>query len=97
MVLYLALFWLLVAQFVFPHLVQYDLGVRAVILRSARLVVDNLLVSLVLLLVCGLLTFISFILVIPVILLWFTVISLLQNSIMVELVDSSNGHSKDLE
>ena len=97
MVLYLALFWLLVAQFVFPHLVQYDLGVRAVILRSAGLVVDNLLVSLVLLLVCGLLTFISFILVIPVILLWFTVISLLQNSIMVELVDSSNGHSKDLE
>lgn len=96
--LYLALFWLLVAQFVFPFLVQYDLGVWTIIKRSAMLVVDNLLVSLILLLVCGLLTFISLFLVIPFVILWFTVISLMQNLIMVELLEKySNGHSKEVE
>ena len=57
--LYMALLWLLMLQYVFPFLVQQDISVWLVLKRSAILLFDNLPVSLMLLLVCGLLTFVS--------------------------------------
>ena len=52
-------FWYAVQQFVFPFLVQQDIGIRKVLKRSALLVIDNLLgsvfmivISLVVLVLC---------------------------------------------
>jgi len=95
--LYLVLVWFLVFQYLFPFLVQQDINVRLVLKRSTILMFDNLLVSLMLLLLSGVLTFAAIMLVIPMVILWFTVIGLMQNYVTVELLKKySNGHSHEL-
>ena len=90
------LFWFLIIQFVFPLLVQQDIGVFLAIKRAVLLVADNLLISLLLLIVSGVLTYISFFLVIPFVILWFSMIGLMQNNIMVEILKKyDNSYSKE--
>ncbi|HKM18117.1 MAG: DUF624 domain-containing protein [Firmicutes bacterium] len=96
--LYMALLWVLLLQYAFPFLVQQDINIFLALKRSAMLLFDNLLVSLMLLLLGGFLTFISVMLVIPLIILWFAMISFMQNYVTVELLQKySNDHSKDLD
>jgi hypothetical protein len=59
---------------------------------------DNLLVSLMMLLLSGLLTFVSLMLVIPLVILWFAMISLMQNYVTMELLKKyGSAHSNDLD
>ena len=89
---------MLLLQYAFPFLVQQDINIFLALKRSAMLLFDNLLVSLMLLLLGGFLTFISVMLVIPLIILWFAMISFMQNYVTVELLQKySNDHSKDLD
>ncbi len=94
--LYLALFWLLIIQYIFPFLVQQDISVWLAIKRSVLLIFDNLLASLMLLLFSGLITFASLYTVVPFIILWFSMLSLMQNYIVLDLLKKySNGRSED--
>lgn len=94
--LYAILFWLMVYQFVFPCLIQQKLGVWTTLKQATLLVKDNMLVSLMLLLLSGLLTIMGWYVIFIFVVFWFSVISLLQNYIMVELLkEPGNGHSKE--
>lgn len=84
--LYLVLFWLLLFQFLFPFLVHQNIGVKLLLRRTVVLVLDNLLISLLLLLLSGLITAISIFTIIPMVILWFSVLGIMQNFIMVELL-----------
>ncbi|MGB4471902.1 MAG: hypothetical protein WBJ07_03235, partial [Limnochordia bacterium] len=96
--LYLALVWFLLFQYLFPFLVQQDTSVWLVLKRSTILMFDNLLVSLMMLLLSGLLTFVSLMLVIPLVILWFAMISLMQNYVTMELLKKyGSAHSNDLD
>lgn len=92
--LYFVLFWLLVLQYIFPLLVQQDIGLLLALKRASLLVLDNLLISLMFLILCGIISFISIYLVIPLVIIWFAMIGLMQNYIVVELLKKyDKGHS----
>ena len=77
---------------------QQDTSVWLVLKRSTILMFDNLLVSLMMLLLSGLLTFVSLMLVIPLVILWFAMISLMQNYVTMELLKKyGSAHSNDLD
>lgn len=96
--LYLALVWFLLFQYLFPFLVQQDTSVWLVLKRSTILMFDNLLVSLMMLLLSGLLTFVSLMLAIPLVILWFAMISLMQNYVTMELLKKyGSAHSNNLD
>lgn len=84
--LYFALFWMLMFQYLFPFLVHQNIGLKLLLRRTFVLVMDNLLVSLILLLVSGLITVISIFTLVPLVIIWFSMLGLMQNFIMVELL-----------
>ncbi|NMB38535.1 MAG: hypothetical protein GX994_03050 [Firmicutes bacterium] len=92
----LTLFWFLILQYAFPLLVEQDVGVFLTIKRAVLLAADNLLVSLLLLIASGVLTYVSFFLVIPFVIIWFSMIGLMQNFIVVEILKKYNSsYSKE--
>lgn len=72
------------------------MSVFLTIKRAVLLAADNLLVSLLLLIASGVLTYVSFFLVIPFVIIWFSMIGLMQNFIVVEILKKYNSsYSKE--
>ncbi len=92
----MALFWFLIVQYLFPLLVSQNIGILLLIKRAIFMTLDNLLISLLLVIVSGVITYISVFLVIPFIILWFTMNGLMQHYLMAELFKNyASYHSKD--
>ncbi len=88
--LYLVIFLFMMIQYAFPLLVSRDWGVIAIVKQTATLVLDNVLLSLLILVFNVILTMISFILVIPLVLVWAILIGLIQNYTLLHVVKRFN-------
>lgn len=91
---YFIAFWLLVVQYVFPFLVEQNIGVIQVMKRAVLVAVDNLLVSALLAGAVVFLGVFSILTTAPFLLLFVSLAALIQNFALVETLrkyDSENG------
>ncbi len=91
---YFILFWLLFIQYVFPLLVEQNIGVVRVMKRAVLVAVDNLGMSFMLAGAVALLGVFSVLTTAPFLLLFVSVAALIQNFALVEILkkyDSANG------
>lgn len=79
LLLYLMLFFTMIVQYVFPLLVKQDLGVVKAYKRATLVALDNLLISIVLLIVSIVISFISVYTLVPILIFWFSLLGLLQH------------------
>lgn len=92
--LYLLLFCAIMFQYVFPLLVQQNIGILVIIKRAALLAIDNVLFSVAILLASLIITLISIYTVVPAVIFWLSLIGLLHNLALVQVLtkyDNSNG------
>lgn len=93
--LYVLLFWFIMMQYVFPLLVQQNIGILTIIKRAALLALDNILLSLIILLAGLLITFISVAFVVPFVILWLSLLGLMQHYAFVQvLAKYGDGNGK---
>ena len=93
--LYVLLFWCAMMQYVFPLLVQQNVGILTIIKRAALITLDNILLSLLILLASLVITFVSAFSMVLLVILWLSLIGLLQNFAFVQVLskyDDGNGN-----
>ena len=84
--LYVLLFWFAMMQYVFPLLVQQNVGILTIIKRAALITLDNILLSLLILLASLVITFVSAFSMVLLVILWLSLIGLLQNFAFVQSI-----------
>ncbi len=83
---YFILFWGVVVQFVFPFLIQQDAGLLTILKRSSLVAMDNILVSLILTLVNGVVLIVSVLLAAPILLFATGLTAFVQHFALLELL-----------
>lgn len=92
--LYFIIFWYILIQYIFPLLVQQDIGVITIMKRAALLAMDNMLFSIFMALVNFIILVASLILAAPVLLFLMGLTAFVQNYALVEVMkkyESANG------
>lgn len=89
------LFWMVIMQYVFPLLVQHNLGVLATMKRAALLAMDNVGLSLALTLVNGLLLGLSVVLAAPFLLFFVGITGFMQNFALREILKKYEDQKKE--
>ena len=80
------LYWYAVLQFVFPFLTQQDKGLITVLKRSALVSIDNVLGSIIVVVISILLIILSLVLAAPILLFTMSLLALVQNYALNEIM-----------
>lgn len=92
---YFIIFWGIMAQFVFPFLVQQDIGVITILKRSSLLAMDNILVSVVITLVNTVILAVSVLLAAPILLFVMGLTAFVQHFALLELLKKYDEQEQD--
>lgn len=84
--IYLIAFWIMGIQYLFPFVVQQDVGIWKTLKRTALVALDNVIVSFLLTLVGIVLLYISLIPVVPMVLLFMGIAAALHNFALIEIL-----------
>lgn len=83
---YLIAFWVMGMQYLFPFIVQQDVGVRKTLKRAALVALDNVIVSFLLLLIGLVVTYFSIIPIVPMVLIYMGFMSAMHNYALIEIL-----------